>query len=254
VSLVEVSRVADGQVLRLALSDPPRNVLAGAMLRELTAALAAARDEARLKAILLTHQGAHFSYGASVAEHTRAEAPAMLDAFHGAVRALCAPQVPVVAAVRGQCLGAGMELVALATHVVAAADAKFGQPEIKLGAFAPVASVVLPWRIGQRHSEDLLLTGRVIDAEKARAIGLCDDVAENPEEAALAWIWACLLPHSASSLRVAWRAARLAFARDLETLLPEVDRMYRQELLPTADAEEGIRAFMEKRLPKWSDR
>jgi cyclohexa-1,5-dienecarbonyl-CoA hydratase len=178
----------------------------------------------------------------------------MLAKFHGAIRALVACDLPIVAAVRGHCLGGGLELALLATRLVVHPQAQLGQPEIRLGALAPVASVLLPRRIGQARAEDLLCSGRSVDAAAALALGLADEVVDDPDAEAAAWIRAALVPHSASSLRLATRAARAGLRRDLDELLPRLERLYADELSPTHDAEEGVRAFLEKRAPRWEDR
>lgn len=246
--------LAEGQVVRLALAHPPKNILDGGALTALPPLAERAAHDRRVKAILLAADGPHFSLGASVPEHAPREAPKMLAAFTGAVRALAAPCVPIVAAVRGHCLGGGLELALCATRLVAHPEARLGQPEIRLAAFAPAASLLLPRRIGQARAEELLLTGRIVDASEALALGLVDAVSDDPEREALAWIRASLLPHSAAALRLACRAARFALLRELDALLPVLDAIYRNELLATDDAAEGVRAFLAKRPPAWSDR
>jgi cyclohexa-1,5-dienecarbonyl-CoA hydratase len=249
--------ILDGRVLRIALARPPRNILDGEMLGAIAQTIDPYLDahKARhLKAILVTAEGPHFSYGASVAEHDRASAPAMLASFHACVRTLIETELPIVCAVRGQCLGAGLELATIASHLCVTTDARLGQPEIKLGAFAPVASVVLPRRIGQGRAEDLLLTGRIVTADEALRIGLVDRVVDgDPELAAIDWIRTWLVPSSASSLRFALRAARASWLVELDTVLEEVFGLYRDGLLETEDAQEGVTAFLEKRAPRWSD-
>lgn len=246
----------DGAIVELRLARPPRNVLDGAALDALAAHAAAIASpaHARARAILLTAAGPNFSVGASVPEHARAHAAGMLAKFHGAIRALVACDLPIVAAVRGHCLGGGLELALLATRLLVHPQAQLGQPEIRLGALAPVASVLLPRRIGQARAEDLLCSGRSVDAGAAVALGLADAVVDDPDAEAAAWIRAALVPHSASSLRLATRAARAGLRRDLDELLPRLERLYADELSPTHDAEEGVRAFLEKRAPRWEDR
>ncbi len=246
-----------GAFLELRLERPPRNVLDGDALDALTALAAAAASSERYRAaraLLVTAAGPNFCVGASVPEHARAHVAAMLGRFHGALRALVESDLPIVAAVRGHCLGGGLELVSLATRVVVHPAAQLGQPEIRLGAMAPIASLVLPRRIGQARAEDLLLSGRTLDAPAALASGLVDAVADDPEAAAADWIRANLVPHSASCLRLATRAARSALRRELAELLPGVERLYVEQLSPTHDAEEGIAAFLEKRAPRWEHR
>lgn len=246
----------DGAFVELRLARPPRNVLDGEALARLERLVAtvAGGGHARARAILLTAAGPNFSVGASVPEHARAHAPGMLARFHGAIRALYACDLPIVAAVRGHCLGGGLELASLATYLVAHPAAQLGQPEIRLGALAPVASLLLPRRIGQARAEELLVSGRTVDGVAALALGLVSALADDPEAAAIAWIRAALVPHSASSLRLATRAARSALRRDLDELLPALERLYAHQLSPTHDAEEGVLAFLEKRAPHWEDR
>jgi len=248
-----VRAARDGAVVELTLGAPPRNILDAAALAALRAGVELAASPG-VKAILLTADGPNFSVGASVAEHARAHVAPMLAAFHGAIRALLAPNVPIVAAVRGHCLGGGLEVALCATHLVAAPDARLGQPEIKLGAFAPVASLLLPRRVGGARAESLLVTGRMVAADEALAWGLVDEVADDPAAAARAWIDAHLGPLSASSLRHATAAARIALTRELDELLPRLERRYVAELALTHDAEEGVTAFLARRPPRWEDR
>lgn len=243
-----------GAIWRLTLDAPKGNVLDGAMVRELDEAFRAAAADARVKVILLEAAGSHFSFGASVEEHLPDQVAAMLEGFHGMFRGMAASGIPVLAAVRGACLGGGLELAAFCHRIFVHPGANLGQPEIKLGVIAPLASAILAERVGRGAADDLLLTGRSVDAPEALAMGLVDVVAEDPETAARTWAEEHLLPHSASSLRIASRAARLGFSRRLEELLPELEHLYLEELMSTADAVEGIGAFLEKRKPAWSDR
>jgi len=243
-----------GALLRLTLDAPKGNVLDGRLVGELDAAFRDAAGDPRIKAVLLGAAGPHFSFGASVEEHLPERVAGMLGGFHGLFRRIAASGLPVVAAVRGACLGGGLELAAFCHRVVAHPFAKLGQPEIKLGVFAPVASAILVERVGRGAADDLLLSGRSVDGEEALALGLVDALDEHPDAAALAWVEEHLLPHSASSLRFATRAARLDFTRRLGVPLEALERMYLDELMATRDAVEGIRAFLEKREPAWSDR
>jgi len=244
-----------GDFVELRLTRPPRNVLDGAAL-DTVAGLAAevTAHHRRARALLVTADGPNFSVGASVPEHGRDQAAGMLARFHAAIRALVACDLPLVAAVRGHCLGGGLELVSLAARIVAHPEARLGQPEIRLGALAPVASILLPRRLGQARAEELLCSGQILDGSAALAAGLVSELSESPEDAAAGWIRSSLVPHSASSLRLATRAARVGLARDLDQLLPALERLYADELSPTHDAEEGVRAFLDKRSPRWEHR
>lgn len=241
-----------GAVLRLALNDPPGNVLDSTMTASLRKAVRAAREMPLLRLILFTGAGKHFSFGASVEEHRPEKVGAMLDAFHGLFRDLIDTDVPTLALVNGQCLGGGLELAGFCDWVFALESAKLGQPEIKLAVFAPVGSIVLPWRCGAR-ANDLLLSGRTVDARTALALGLATRVLPDAEaETHLdAFVREELLPLSASSLRRARKAARWHLHRQMKHGLPELETLYLQDLMKTPDATEGIVAFLEKRTPNW---
>jgi cyclohexa-1,5-dienecarbonyl-CoA hydratase len=244
----------DGAVLRLALATPKANVLDARKIAALTAAFRSMAGEPSVKCVLLEAEGPNFSFGASVEEHLPDRFEAMLASFHGLFRAMLSAAVPTACVLRGQCLGGGLELASFCSRVFASPDARLGQPEIKLGVVAPLASFWLPERVGRGAAEDLLLSGRTLTAAEAHALGLVDEIAEAPDQAARTWIHDRLLPLSASSLRHAQRLARAGIARRFEQEIPAAERAYRDGLMATADAREGLRAFLEKRPPRWSDR
>jgi cyclohexa-1,5-dienecarbonyl-CoA hydratase len=250
---VRVEALEGGRVLRLVLDAGKGNVVTGEVAQQLRAALEDAHKQRSLCALLLDHQGPDFSFGASVQEHTPSEVGKMLPLLHGAALALLRFPVPVLACVRGRCLGGGFELAQCATLVFAAPGAVLAQPEIQLGVFAPLGSVILPRVIGPRHAADLLLSGRNLCAEEAVRLGLVHTLAEDPTAAALQYAAANLAPRSASSLRHALAALRGwdvdAFARELKA----TEELYLERLMKTRDAAEGIGAFLEKRAPAWKD-
>ena len=251
---ITIERLDEGAIWRVVIGGSKGNVLDAAVLRALTDLFHDAAASPHLKAICLEGQGAHFSFGASVAEHLPPLVEAMLNAFHGALFAMLDSAVPTLAAVRGQCLGGGLELVSLCHRVFAARDARLGQPEIVLGVFAPVASLVLADRIGRSAAEDLCLSGRSVTAEEALAMRLVDQLVDgDPADAAVAWARTHLLPKSASSLRYAVLAARAGLRARLATELPPIERLYLDGLMSTADALEGLRAFVDRRPAVWRD-
>lgn len=251
---VRVEPVEDGRIWRVFLNVPKANILDGAMTRALTDVFGRAETVPELAAVVLEGEGPHFCFGASVAEHLPDQVAGMLATFHGLFRAMARSAVTCVAAVRGQCLGGGLELASFCHRVFASPEAKLGQPEIRLAVFAPVASVFLAERMGRGAAEEVCLTGRVLDAREALATGLVDAVAEDPAEAALAWARTHLLPASASSLRFAVRAARQGLYERLFADLDAVEKLYLEKLMATEDAVEGIRSFLEKRKPTWRHR
>ena len=252
--LVRVVPQDDSAFWRVVFGAGRGNIIDRVTMAALGKVLADARAASGLKAICLEGAGNDFSFGASIQEHRIDQAASMLEEFRGLILALLDSRVIVIAAVRGRCLGGGLELASVCQRVVASHDATFGQPEIALGLFAPVASVVLPGRVGRAHAEDLCLTGRTLSADEALRIGLVDQVTSDPSVAALTWARTHFGPLSASSLRIANAAIRADLADRIRTRLPELEALYLTELMATRDANEGLRAFLEKRRPDWADR
>lgn len=244
----------DGSLLRLRLARPKANIVDAAMIAALQSALGEHLSGARLRAVLLDAEGPHFSFGASVEEHLPESCAGMLRQLHALILRLLECPVPVLVAVRGQCLGGGLEVAAAGHLIFAAPDAKMGQPEIKLAVFAPAASCLLPERVGQARAEDLLFSGRSIGAGEAHRIGLVNALADDPGQAALAYFEQFLAPQSASSLRFAVRAARAGFLARVSEKLAAVEKLYLEDLMATHDAVEGLNAFIEKRPANWQDR
>ena len=253
-SPLKVSLERDGKLLRLTLARPKANIVDAAMIAALQAALTEHLPKANLRAVLLSAEGPHFSFGASVEEHLPGSFAQMLRALHSLVRQMVESPVPVLVAVRGQCLGGGLEVAAAGNLLFAAPGAMFGQPEIKLAVFAPAASCLLPERIGQAQAEDLLFSGRSINADEALRIGLLAAIADDPDQAALDYFDQHLATVSASTLRFAVRAARAEVAQRISAKIAVVEKMYVDELMSTHDAVEGLTAFMEKRPAQWQDR
>lgn len=241
----------DGQLLHLLLDGGRGNIIDNAMIAALEATLMKLARSTTLKAVIIEGAGSDFCFGASVAEHRPGQAAAMLAGFHGFIRRLCGLGLPSIAAVRGQCLGGGLELAAFCTWIIASPEARFGQPEIKLAVFPPLASVVLPWRIGGGAAMDLCVSGRSIDAAEAARIGLVHTIADDPGAAARDFFARRLAPLSATSMRFAERAVRLSLSRLLERDLGALELMYLDELMTTADALEGIEAFLARRPPRF---
>jgi cyclohexa-1,5-dienecarbonyl-CoA hydratase len=244
----------DGALLRLRLARPKANIVDAAMIAAMHAALDAHRARAGLRGVLIDAEGTHFSFGASVEEHLAEHCAAMLASLHALVMALVEFPLPVLVAVRGQCLGGGLEVALAGGPIFAHPTAQFGQPEIKLGVFAPAASCLLHWRVSATAAEELLWSGRSIDGSAALALGLVQALADDPEAAALAWFDEHLAPRSAASLACAVNAVRAPRARELRLRLAEVEQLYLNSLMKTHDANEGLAAFLARRQPAWEHR
>jgi cyclohexa-1,5-dienecarbonyl-CoA hydratase len=251
---IEAVRSHDGQVLRLLLNAPKANVLDRQMMVELTDAIQQGAGDFELRALLLEGKGAHFSFGASVPEHRKEQVGEMLPTFHRLLRTMIESGKPTVALVRGQCLGGALELAALCHWVFAAIDARFGQPEINLAVFPPAASLILPYRIGQSAADDLILSGRSITAEEAMHLGLVRSISDDPESDVDAFLREHILTKSGAALHFAALSSRYEMNRALLRNLEAVEELYLNDLMNTADANEGIQAFIEKRKPVWAHR
>jgi len=244
----------EGTLLRLRLARPKANIVDAAMISALRAAFAAHRGNSGLLAALLDAEGPHFSFGASVEEHLPGSCAEMLAGLHALVIEMLEWPAPILVAARGQCLGGGLELALAASQLFVANDAKLGQPEIQLGVFAPAASCLLAPRVGQAVAEDLLLSGRSIDAAEAVRIGLAAGAAADPEAAALEYFEKYFSKRSAAALACAVTAARGGYVPEVKRRLAEVERLYVDRMIKTHDANEGLTAFISKRAPKWEHR
>jgi cyclohexa-1,5-dienecarbonyl-CoA hydratase len=242
----------EGSRLRIMLNKPKANVIDLAMIGAIREAVSRHAAAPRLTTILFEAEGPNFSFGASVEEHRGRSIETMLPAFHGLFHDLIATGKVLLAAVRGKCLGGGLELAAFCHRVFAAPDSQLGCPEVKLGVFAPAASCILPARVGQPRADELLLTGRIVEAVEAHAIGLVDEISDDPEGAAVFWDASSLFSLSAMAVGHAARAARHRFHRQFEQDLGALERQYLDELRFTKDAMEGINSFLEKRAPAWT--
>lgn len=245
-----------GSVANLVLNDGKGNVLDNIMMLELLDCFKEFEQNKNLKLIVFQGEGKHFSFGASVEEHTREFAEMMLKTFHEMFFTLSKLSIPTMAKISGQCLGGGMELAIFCNFLFADKTAKMGQPEIVLGVFPPPASIILPEKIGLSRAEELLLSGRSIDAEEGFRIGLIHKVFDDKEALNVSteeWIEKNIVPKSASSLRFGVKASRAKFNHVLNNFLPQLEQLYTRQLMATGDANEGIQAFLEKRQPAWTN-
>ncbi len=253
--LIAVEEAYDGRVTEITLGPPPGNIVTAKMMSELKSALAAARTNKKQKLIVLGGSGKHFSFGASVDEHRAELVRDMLPRFHDLVGQMIECEVPILAKVSGVCLGGGFEIVLASTFVFADETASFGVPEIQLGVFPPVACVLLPLRCGEGLAAEMVLGGGRFAAKELRSHGLIQKVAETGrlDEEVAEFVKTQVLPKSASSLRIACRALRTLSAATYRERIAGLEKLYLDDLMSTRDAVEGIRAFLEKRPPGWSD-
>ncbi|MCE9539615.1 MAG: enoyl-CoA hydratase/isomerase family protein, partial [Bacteroidetes bacterium] len=243
---IKVNYSYNNSIAQIILDDGKGNVLDHIMMEEIRDVLISYKNNKELKLITFEGAGKHFSFGASVEEHRKEFAGAMLQGFHQLFFILRDLSIPTVAKISGQCLGGGLELALMCNQMFADTTAKLGQPEIILGVFPPPASILLPEKIGLSRAEDLLLTGRTISAAEGKEFGLLNRVFETKadlEAGTTEWIEQHIVEKSASSLRFAVKAARIKFNHVLSNFLPQLENIYVNQLMETPDANEGIDSF-----------
>ncbi len=241
-------------VARLTLNKPPFNVLDIAMMREINAALEGLGDDPKIKVLVFeAAEGSKaFSAGVDVAEHTADKVGEMIEVFHRIFRLLDGLEIPTVAVVDGAALGGGCELVLFCDMVIASERASFGQPEIQVGVFPPVAVVALPGIIGPKKALEMVLIGDRIRAAEAERLGLVNRVVPPEELRATADAFVGKLTKlSGVVLRLTKRALRLGSVGGFAEGLAAVEELYLGPLMATEDAHEGLAAFLEKRAPEW---
>jgi cyclohexa-1,5-dienecarbonyl-CoA hydratase len=245
----------DGSWCRLVMNAPPGNLLSLDMVRALKHAIAALDGQRRLKWLTIEGADGDFSFGAKIQEHLASDMVKVLPETHALIRQLLEFPAPTAALVDGRCLGGGFELALACDDVIATVSAMFGLPEMHLAAFPPAAAALLPLKVGAPRATRAIVTGQMVEALYWHDAGLVSLVAPQTTllDAARSWFDAHLSPHSAVALSHAALAARAALCAQALPALDLAESRYVGELLKTADAEEGVRAWMAKRAPQWKD-
>ena len=251
-----ISFKIEDRVARITFARPPLNVFNIEMMREIAKALGESNQREIVAIVFDADKNCRaFSAGVAVEDHVQETIFQMLDAFHSIFRSLEQIAKPAIALIDGAALGGGCELVAACDIVIASDRSRFGQPEIKLGVFPPVAAILLPLVIGEKRARELILTGEIIDAVEAGRLGLCNHIVPGAHlEPKLNEVLAKLRELSGTSLSYARQSLDLGRGRSIEQALSEQENIYLHELMKTQDANEGVKAFMEKRKASWRHR
>ncbi len=251
-----VRHEVSGGVARLTIDRPPLNILDLDTLAALDSALATLSDDSSARLLVVSGAGDRaFSAGVAVEDHTPDRIESMLDLFHRCLRRLTELPVPSVAAVRGHCLGGGMELAAACDLRFGSDDSRYGQPEIELGCYPPWAAAHYPALLGVGTTIDLLLTGRIVDGEEAARMGFLHRLVEAARlEEEVEKFAAAVTRQSAAVARLAMRSIRARRESEFGAALAESERLYVDELTGTRDMIEGLEAFLQKRTPEWQHR
>jgi cyclohexa-1,5-dienecarbonyl-CoA hydratase len=239
-------------VARITLRNPPVNVIDIPMMEELSTAIAEIEAQPAVAVIVFGGEGKAFSAGVDVVAHTPDKVGEMLTRFHSVIRALVATKKVTIAGVHGHCLGGGAELAMICDIVHTTEQAQWGFPEIKLGCYPPIACTALAALVGQKRAAELILTGRTIVGREAAEIGLANHVVpEGHLGSSVHETLDRLASLSPAALAVTKKAFYAWDSMHFDKGLARAEKIYLEELMQSADAQEGIRAFIEKRPPKW---
>lgn len=238
----------------LTLNRAPLNWLNLEMMEEINTYLEGLRGEKTLKLLVVQAAGKAFSVGVEVADHLGDLGPKMIETFHRMFKRMDELRVPSIAVVNGAALGGGCELAIYCDMVIATEKAKFGQPEIQVGVFPPIAALIFPRMIGRKKAMELILSGEAIGAQEALTIGLINKVVP---EASLAEELDKFIGKfkglSGIVLKLTKEATLTGLNDDPAEGLKRIERIYLDQLMKTEDATEGLKAFLEKRKPTWKD-
>jgi cyclohexa-1,5-dienecarbonyl-CoA hydratase len=243
------------RVARITLNRPPLNILDIPMIEELHEALARVQSADDANVLVIGHMGKAFSAGVSIQDHASDKVGEMLEKFHGMIGRLHSLDIPSIALVDGMALGGGCELAVVCDMVLASERSVFGQPEIKVGVFPPVAAALFPSRVGRNRVLELLLTGESIAAAEAHRIGLINKVFPAASFGEMTGEFIRKLTSlSGSTLKLTKRAVNRGLDKTLPEGIAASEQLYLRELVRTEDATEGLNAFLEKRTPIWKNR
>jgi cyclohexa-1,5-dienecarbonyl-CoA hydratase len=246
----------DEETAFLTINRPPVNILDISTMEEMNDALDNLIDNSDVKVLVISSSGEKaFSAGVDVSEHEEDKVEKMLQVFHNIFRKMSRLDQVTVAAIKGLTLGGGCEVAIFCDMIFAAENVKIGQPEIKLAVFPPIALLVFPQLVGLKRASELLLSGKIIDAKEAERIGLVNKVV--PLESFDAEVQEFIRPIlelSSVGIKYSQRGIQLGLETTFSDGLEKIEKIYRDELMASEDAHEGLKSFLEKRKPIWKNR
>jgi cyclohexa-1,5-dienecarbonyl-CoA hydratase len=239
---------------RITFNSPPLNVLNIEMMKEINQAIKEFQS-IKLKVLILNANGKAFSAGVDVSDHTKEKVKGMIQIFHEIFTNLLKIKAPTVALVNGAALGGGCEVATFCDIVIASEKSKFGQPEIMVGVFPPVAAAIFPKLMWSKKALELMLTGEIIRANEAKELGLVNHIlpVEDFEAEAEKFVNDKLANNSAVVLQLTKRAFIEGATQNYSESIKKIEDIYLNDLMKTSDANEGLSAFLEKRPPVWKN-
>lgn len=242
-------------VARITLNHPPYNVLTIPMMRELAEAIESLNGRSDIKCILLDSSQKTFSAGISLEDSKADRVFQTLDTFNRVFQAIGEISKPLIVVVNGPAIGAGSELVAFGDMIIATPNARFAQPEVKMGTFPPFAAIMLPQLIGPKKAYELILTGQALTAEEAKDFGFVNRVVPETElEKTVAAILARIGEFSGPVLEMTKKVISSSIGLPLAEAMKKSQDIYLNQLMDLEDSQEGLRAVLEKRKPVWKNR
>lgn len=240
---------------KIIFNNGPLNILTIAMMKQINEAIEGFINDQSLKALIFDHNGKAFSAGVDVGDHIGDKAPIMIKEFHGIFRKLSNLKCPTIASIKGAALGGGCEIAIFCDIVLTSDKAKFGQPEIKVGVFPPIAVLAFPQIIGNKKAFELIMLGEVIDANEAHKLGISNHVFPHESyEKEFAKFIESFKDLSSIVLQYSKKAFYIGLGIDFNNQLDRIEDFYLKELMSTHDANEGLQAFLERRSPNWQNR
>jgi len=240
---------------KIIFTNGPLNILTIEMMEQINKALEGFLEDESLKAVIFDHNGKAFSAGVDVGDHIGDKAPKMIKLFHDIFRKLNKLKCPTIASIKGAALGGGCEIAIFCDIVITSDKAKFGQPEIKVGVFPPIAVLAFPQIIGNKKAFELIMLGEIIDAEEALRLGISNHIFPiDSYDQEFNKIVESFNNLSTIVLQYTKKVFKKALGIDFEAKLDEIEEFYLKELMSTHDANEGLQAFLEKRPPNWQNR
>jgi cyclohexa-1,5-dienecarbonyl-CoA hydratase len=242
-------------VARITLNNPPYNVLTVPLMTEMAEAIEGLNTRNDIKAMMLESSQKTFSAGISLEDSRPDRVFQTLDAFSRIFQAVRDISKPLFVVVNGPAIGAGSELVAFGDLVLATPNAKFSQPEVKMGIFPPFAAIMLPQLIGPKKTYELILTGQPLTADEAFHLGFVNRVVPEAElKKTVDEFLAKISEFSAPVLEMTKRVIGSSIGLPLHEAMKKSQDIYLNQLMALEDVQEGLRAVLEKRKPVWKNK